>query len=210
MNPSPAELWLREQSERFNGRLPDRPLPVTWLSDPRRLPRSPCNRVARPGFAAFPLWFDVRQTSQGQELASALGPNSGYFQEYAAWSPWASWGFDLTASFVDDALHLGAVLCFFLFRPLFCLFLGFRVIWGSWVFSATPWGVSRGLGTKPTASDVTCSCLNVCLADRASAVRITRDRSRFPRGCREWAPGEHILLGVLGAFWASIPTTRGG
>lgn len=105
MNPSPAELWLREQSERFNGRLPDKPLPVTWLSDPRRLPRSPCNRVARPDFAAFPLWFDVRQTSQGQELASALGPNSGYFQEYAAWSPWASWGFDLTASFVDLAAH---------------------------------------------------------------------------------------------------------
>ena len=72
-----------------------------------------------------------------------------------------------------DALHLGAVLYFVLFRPLFCLFLGFRVFLGSGVFSATPWGVSQGLGTKPTASDVTCSCLNVCLADRASAVRIS-------------------------------------
>ena len=60
-----------------------------------------------------------------------------------------------------DALHLGAVLSFFLFGPLFCPFLGFRVISGSGVFSTTPWGVSRGLGTKPTASDVTCSCLNV-------------------------------------------------
>ena len=47
-----------------------------------------------------------------------------------------------------DALHLGAVLYFVLFRPLFCLFLGFRVFLGRWVFSATPWGVSRGLGTK--------------------------------------------------------------
>ena len=53
-----------------------------------------------------------------------------------------------------DALHLGAVLYFVLFRPLFCLFLGFRVFWGSWVFSTTPWGVSQGLGTKPLASDV--------------------------------------------------------
>ena len=60
-----------------------------------------------------------------------------------------------------DALHLGAAVHFFLFRPLFCLFLGFRVFWGSRVFSATPWGVSQGLGTKPTASDVTCSCSNV-------------------------------------------------
>ena len=71
-----------------------------------------------------------------------------------------------------DALHLGAVLSFFPFWPLFCLFLGFRVFLGSVVFSATPWGVSQGLGTKSMASDVTCSCLNVCLADRASAVRI--------------------------------------
>ena len=54
-----------------------------------------------------------------------------------------------------DALHLGAAVHFFLFRPLFCLFLGFWVFLGRWVFSATPWGVSRGLGTKPTAFDVT-------------------------------------------------------
>ena len=29
-----------------------------------------------------------------------------------------------------DALHLGAAVHFFLFRPLFCLFLGFRVFLG--------------------------------------------------------------------------------
>ena len=105
MNPSPAEQWLRVQSHRFNGRLPDRPLPVTWLSDPRVCPRSPFNWVARPDFAAFPVWFDVKQTSQGQELARVLGPHSGYFQEYAAWAPWAAWGFDLTAAFVDLVAH---------------------------------------------------------------------------------------------------------
>ena len=54
-----------------------------------------------------------------------------------------------------DALHLGRCFHFFLFWPLFCLFLGFRVFWGRWVFYATPWGVSQGLGTKRSAGDVT-------------------------------------------------------
>ena len=54
-----------------------------------------------------------------------------------------------------DALHLGAAVYFFFFRPLYCLFLGFRVFWVVGVFYTTPWGVSRGLGTKPSASNVT-------------------------------------------------------
>ena len=53
-----------------------------------------------------------------------------------------------------DALHLGRWFHFFLFWPLFCLFLGSRVFLGWTGFFATPWGVSQGLGTKPLADDV--------------------------------------------------------
>ena len=54
-----------------------------------------------------------------------------------------------------DALHLRAAVYFFLFGPCFAFFSALACFWVSWVFSATPWGVSQGLGTKPTASDVT-------------------------------------------------------
>ena len=54
-----------------------------------------------------------------------------------------------------DALHLGRWLHFFLFGPYFAFFSVPGCFWGRWVFSATPWGVSQGLGTKPLASDVT-------------------------------------------------------
>ena len=105
MNPSPAEQWLRAQALRFNQRLPDRPIEVTWVSDPRLLPRSVNNRVARPDFTTFPAWFDVRETGQGQTVAAALGATSGYFQEYASWAPWVAWQFDYTAAFVDLVAH---------------------------------------------------------------------------------------------------------
>ena len=54
-----------------------------------------------------------------------------------------------------DALHLGRLFHFFLFGPYFAFFLAFGCFWVRRVFSATPRGVSQGLGTKPMASDVT-------------------------------------------------------
>ena len=47
-----------------------------------------------------------------------------------------------------DALHLGAVLCFFPFWPLICLFLGFRVFLGSWGFFCHPLGRVPGVRNK--------------------------------------------------------------
>ena len=49
----------------------------------------------------------------------------------------------------------GGTFISFFFGPYFAFFLGFGCFWVSWVFSATPRGVSQGLGTKPLASDVT-------------------------------------------------------
>ena len=43
-----------------------------------------------------------------------------------------------------DALHLGAAVYFFLFRPLYCLFLGFLGVSGSWGFYTTPGACPRG------------------------------------------------------------------
>ena len=53
-----------------------------------------------------------------------------------------------------DALHLGRYFHFFLFGPSFAFFLVFGCFWVRRVFSATPWGVSQGLGTKLSASGV--------------------------------------------------------
>jgi hypothetical protein len=61
--------------------------------------------MARPAGARSPFWFDVRDTAEGSAVATALGPNSGYFQEYAGWAPLVSWLFDATAAFVDVAAH---------------------------------------------------------------------------------------------------------
>ena len=38
-------------------------------------------------------------------MASALGANSGYFQEYASWAPFVSWIFDLAAAWVHITAH---------------------------------------------------------------------------------------------------------
>ena len=105
MNPLPAEQWFREQALRFNNRLPDRPIKVTGLSDPQFLPRASHNRVARPDSARFPLWFDAKETGQGQSIAATLGINSGFFQEYASWAPLVAWLFDCAAAFVDLVAH---------------------------------------------------------------------------------------------------------
>lgn len=105
MNPSPAELWLREQAVRFCNRLPDQPLEATWLSDPRFLRRAANNPVARPDGACAPHWFDVKHTAEGLAIANALGPNSGYFQEYASWAPSVSWLFDSVAGIVELLAH---------------------------------------------------------------------------------------------------------
>ena len=105
MNPTPAEQWCREQSLRFNNRIPDLPIEACWLSDPRYLGQSVNNPVARPASARSPKWFDVRSTAEGSAIAQALGVNSGYFQEYAGWAPPVSWLFDITAAFVGILAH---------------------------------------------------------------------------------------------------------
>ena len=87
MNPSPAEQWCREQSRRFNNRIPTAPIADCWLPDPALLPQSVNNPVAHPAGARSPYWFDVRDTAEGSAVATTLGVNSGYFQEYAGWAP---------------------------------------------------------------------------------------------------------------------------
>ena len=47
-----------------------------------------------------------------------------------------------------DALHLGAAVYFFLFWPLFCLLLGFRVFLGNWGFFYHPQGRVPGARNK--------------------------------------------------------------
>ena len=75
------------------------------MSDPRFLRRAVNNPVPRPAGARCPYWFDVRDTAEGSSIASTLGYNSGYFQEYAGWAPTVSWLFDATAALVDLAAH---------------------------------------------------------------------------------------------------------
>ena len=87
MNPSPAELWLREQTVRFNNGLPMGDIDSVWLPDPWLLPPCVTNSVARPLDVRFPDWFDVRQKSDGAQLAHELGVDSSYFQEYQSWAP---------------------------------------------------------------------------------------------------------------------------
>ena len=105
MNRTPGDQWLLEQAVRFNDGQPTASLDAVWLPDPRLLPRSVTNPVVRPLGARFPEWFDVRQTSEGAQLAQALGANSGYFQEYQSWAPFVAWLFDLTAAWIDFAAH---------------------------------------------------------------------------------------------------------
>ena len=105
MNPTPAELWLRDQTLRFNESLPAGPIEGCWLPDPRLLPHCVTNPVSRPSGARFPEWFDVRHTAAGSAVATALGPNSGYFQEYASWAPFVAWIFDLTAAWLNITAH---------------------------------------------------------------------------------------------------------
>ena len=70
-----------------------------------------------------------------------------------------------------DALHLGGGSCFLSFSAPVLPFSRFPGVLGSWFFYTTPWGVSRGLDTKPSASDVTMFLLErVCLTDRACRV----------------------------------------
>ena len=105
MNPTPAEQWCRDQALRFSNRIPDGSIEDCWLSDPRFLRRAVNNPVPRPAGARCPYWFDVRDTAEGSCIASALGANSGYFQEYAGWAPSVSWLFDVTAAIVDLSAH---------------------------------------------------------------------------------------------------------
>ena len=105
MNPSPAELWLRDQALRFNETIPVGPVQDAWLPDPRLLPPCVNNPVHRPPGVRFPEWFDVRHTATGAAVASSLGASSGYFQEYASWAPFVSWIFDLTAAWIHVTAH---------------------------------------------------------------------------------------------------------
>ena len=105
MNPTPAEQWCRDQTRRFNNRIPTAPIEDCWLPDPAFLPQSVNNPVARPAGARAPYWFDVRDTAEGSAVANTLGANSGYFQEYAGWAPPVSWLFDTTAAFLEIAAH---------------------------------------------------------------------------------------------------------
>lgn len=105
MNPSPAELWLRDQALRFNEKLPEGLLQDAWLPDPRVLPHCVTNPVPCPPGIRFPEWFDVRHTAAGAAVAAALGPNSGYFQEYSSWAPFVAWIFDLTAAWLHLTAH---------------------------------------------------------------------------------------------------------
>ena len=105
MNPTPAERWCRDQSRRFNNRIPTAPIADCWLPDPALLPQSVNNPVARPAGARSPYWFDVRDTAEGSAVATTLGANSGYFQEYAGWAPPVSWLFDTVAAFLEVSAH---------------------------------------------------------------------------------------------------------
>ena len=54
-----------------------------------------------------------------------------------------------------DALHLGWYCHFFLFLAPILPFSMFSGVFGLVGFFCHPWGVSQGLGTKQSASDVT-------------------------------------------------------
>ena len=60
MNPTPAELWLRDQTLRFNESLPAGPIEACWLPDPRLLPHYITNLVSCPSSVRFPEWFNVQ------------------------------------------------------------------------------------------------------------------------------------------------------
>ena len=68
MNPSSAEQWLWEQALRFNNRLPDRPIEVTWLSEPRSLSRASPKRGARPDSPVSRSGMMLRKRAKGSRL----------------------------------------------------------------------------------------------------------------------------------------------
>lgn len=105
MHPSPAAEWLRDYCLKLTGSHPTAPLEAYLLQHPADLPQQRRNPVARPPAVEFPSWFNAAHTAQGQLLASQLGPNSGFFQEYLNWAPSVSWLFDLVAGLVQLTAH---------------------------------------------------------------------------------------------------------
>ena len=59
------------------------------------------NPVKRPDGAQFGAWFDVLNTADGQRIAQALGPRSGFFAEYSNWAPSVSFFFDLLVHLIE-------------------------------------------------------------------------------------------------------------
>ena len=105
MNPSPQAHWLREYAKRLAGTPPIRQFQDYLLFDPEAVPHQPRNPFHRPPGVPFGTWFDSGDTAQGQALASKLGANSGYFQEYLNWAPSVSNLYDLVANLVQILGH---------------------------------------------------------------------------------------------------------
>ena len=105
MNPSPQAQWLQDYSRRLCGEYTVRPFVDYFIQDPQAIPSHPRNPFRRPAGTPFGVWFDSLDTARGQQLAAALGQNSGFFQEYLNWAPSVSNLFDLVSRLVPLLAH---------------------------------------------------------------------------------------------------------
>ena len=90
-----VQAWLDALREKYLSAEPIGTLELCFIAGPDAVPHYRRNPFKRPLGTPWASWFDSQFTAEGIAVASALGANSGIYQEWANWRPSVSYSYDL-------------------------------------------------------------------------------------------------------------------